>query len=88
VSTAVTLLVLTLTGPGLLYLGIRSLRTRAWSDSVPVTEALIYRAARMNAPARTAWDRRFALFHTAATLVFGSFATPCLAAVLFTIVSE
>jgi len=74
---------LLLAGPGFLALGIRALRTRAWHDGVPAVELLIDRAAGIAPPARTAWDRRFALFNTLMLLVFGAFFSLALVAILY-----
>ena len=81
-------LTLILTGPGLLLLGIRTLRHRIWQDGVPLAELLIDRAAGIEPPPRTAWDRRFAHCQAWMLVVFGTFFTLCLAAATFSLLSE
>ncbi|MGN6277425.1 MAG: hypothetical protein ACTHM8_01720 [Sphingomonas sp.] len=84
-NTAIALVSLVIAGPGLLTLGIRSLRTAAWKESVPVAEWLIDRAAGIEPPARTAWDRRFAHIQAWLLVIFGSFFSLGLAAVIFSL---
>ncbi|PCD04141.1 hypothetical protein COC42_07525 [Sphingomonas spermidinifaciens] len=79
---------LSVVGPGLLTLGIWTLVRRQWYDGVPLAEVLIDRAAGIEPPQRTASDRAFARFHAWASVVFGSFFTLCLCAVLFSSFSE
>ena len=66
-------LFLLIAGPGFLWLGICSLRTRAWRDGVPALELMIDRAAGVEPPPRNAWDRRFSLFNAWMFVVFGTF---------------
>ena len=70
-------------GPGFLFLGVRSLRTRAWHDGVPIAELLIDRAIGEEPPARNETDRRFSLFNAWMMIVFGAFFSLVLAAVLY-----
>ncbi len=81
-------LVLMLAGPGLLSLGIWTLRSRVWYDGIPLPESLIDRAAGIAPPPRDATDRRFARFHAWAGIALGSIFTLCLAAVLISFLSE
>ncbi|ESZ87930.1 MAG: hypothetical protein Q27BB25_06290 [Blastomonas sp. CACIA14H2] len=82
------LALLVLLGPGFLWMGIRSLRTRAWHDGVPALELMIDRVIGEEPPPRTKWDRRFALFQTGAAILFGSFFTLIFLAVLYVLISE
>jgi hypothetical protein len=82
------LALLALLGPGFLWMGIRSLRTKAWHDGVPALESMIDRAIGEEPPPRTKWDRRFALFQTGAAILFGSFFTLLFFAVLYSLISE
>jgi hypothetical protein len=77
-------LLLTVMGPGFLAMGIWTLRSRAWRDGVPLLELAIDRAIGEEPPKRTRWDRHFARFNAWAQIIFGSFFTVCLVAVLFT----
>ena len=74
-KTAVILLCLILAGPGLLWLGIHNLRTRAWHDGVPLVEAAIDRAAGVEPPERNDADRRFARFQAWLLTLFGTLFT-------------
>ena len=69
-------------GPGFVILGIRNLRTRAWQEGVPAIELLIDRALGEEPPPRTRWDRRLARFHGWMMILFGSFFSLVLVAVL------
>ncbi|MBP7135825.1 MAG: hypothetical protein KBA57_05645 [Sphingomonadaceae bacterium] len=88
VSDAGLILLLLVLGPGFLFVGVRTLRTRAWHDGVPALELMIDRALGENPPQRTTWDRRFALFQMWMAIVFGSFFTLALMAVLYTLIAE
>lgn len=82
------LALLALLGPGFLWMGIRSLRTKAWHDGVPALELMIDRALGEEPPPRTKWDRRFARFQAWAMVVFGLFFTLLFFAVLYSLISE
>jgi hypothetical protein len=58
--SVIGILFLMLTGPAALILGIWTLRSGAWCDSVPLAEAAIDRALGVQPPPRNKWDRRFA----------------------------
>ena len=79
-----TLLFLVFTGPGLLWIGIQSLRRGWWRESVPLLEAVIDQIAGIEPPARNSWDRRLAFAQAILFTIFGIFFSLCLAAVLFT----
>ena len=81
-------LLLMLLGPGLLFMGIVSVRRRWWQDSVPLAEFLIDRAAGIDPPPRNRWDRGFARVQAWLYILLGFFFTLCLAAVLFSLLSE
>ena len=82
------LFVLVVIGPGFLWLGIQSLRRGWWRESVPLLEVVIDRAAGLEPPPRTTWDRRFALFQAILFTIFGAFFSLCLVAVLISTFSE
>ncbi len=82
------ILALTAAGPGLLSLGLWTLRTRSWYDGVPAAEVLIDRIGGATPPPRTATDRRFARFHAGMSIILGAFFTLCLLAVIVSLLSE
>ncbi|QNE31768.1 hypothetical protein F1C10_07345 [Sphingomonas sp. NBWT7] len=86
--TVPAVLVLIVTGPGLLALGLWTLRTRSWYDGVSAAEVLIYRVGGASLPTRTATDRRFARLHAWMTVILGASFTLCLAAVVVPFSSE
>ena len=77
------ILLLGLIGPGFVALGIRTLREGSWQNGVPAIELMIDRALGQVPPPRTAWDRRFAMFHVVMTLVLGSFFSLAFLAVVY-----
>ena len=87
-KTIALVLLMTILGPGYLVMGVSALRTRAWHDGVPALELLIDRAIGEEPPARTAWDLRFALFQSWMAVIFGSFFSLGLFAILYTLVAE
>ena len=86
--SAPALLTLIVAGPGLLGLGLWTLRTRAWYDGVPAAELLIDRAAGVAPPPRDPSDRRFNLFHAGVSIIPGTFFTACLVAAVIASHSE
>ncbi len=86
--TIVSLISLIAAGPGLLALGIWTLRRRSWYEGVPLAEMLIDRATGVQPPPRTTTDRRFARANAWMCVVFGTFFTLCLAAAVFSLLSE
>lgn len=87
-TIAFLILFLLLAGPYFLWIGVQSLRRGWWRESVPLLEIVIDRAAGIEPPARTAWDRRFALAQAILFTVLGTFFSLVLLAVLFSILSE
>lgn len=77
---------LLIAGPGLLTLGIKSLRHGWWRESVPLLEVVIDRVAGTELPPRNRWDRGFARVQAWMFVVFGTFFSVCLAAVLFSLI--
>ena len=84
-KTAIAILSFVLAGPGLLTLGIWSLRSRAWHDRIPLAEYLIDRTVGVEIPPRTASDRGFARVQAWFCVVFGSFFSLVLAAIIFSL---
>lgn len=82
------LLALTVAGPGLLALGLWTLRTRSWYDGIPAAEMLIVRIGGAMPPPRTATDRHFARFHAWMSIIFGVFFSLCLLAAIISLLSE
>lgn len=87
-KTAFVMIFLLIAGPGFLFMGVQSLRGGWWRESVPLLEAAIDRAAGIDPPPRTAWDRRFAFGQAIMLTIFGAFFSLCLAAVLISTFSE
>ncbi|MPT47762.1 MAG: hypothetical protein E2598_04970 [Sphingobium sp.] len=81
-------LVLLISGPFFLWIGVQSLRHRRWRDSVPLLEAMIDHAAGLEPPPRNIWDRRFAFAQAILFTIFGAFFTLCLAAILISTFAE
>lgn len=75
-------------GPGMLALGVWSLRSGAWRDGVPLLELLVDRALGETPPPRNAWDHRFGRFHAWMSVLFGTFFSLCGLAVLISFVPE
>ena len=76
-------LFLLLAGPEALTLGVLSLRRGWWRESVPLLEVMIDQIAGIDPPPRNRWDRIFARAQAWMFVVFGSFFSVCLAAVVF-----
>ncbi len=64
-------------GLGLLMLsiGLRTLTSRGWRDGVPAIELVALRLLGRAPTARTAWDRRIALFNACAATALGALFT-------------
>ena len=73
-SALLGIAVLLIFGPGFFALGVWSLRTKAWRESVPLAEVLVDRIAGAEPPPRNTWDRRFALLQAWLFTVFGALA--------------
>jgi hypothetical protein len=88
VESPVTLVVLLITGPGLLVLGLWNLRVGAWREGIPAAELLILRAAGEEPSPRTAWDRRWSLINAGLSVLFGAFFSILALAVVYSLLSE
>ena len=73
-------------GPGLLTLGVTSLRHGWWRESVPLLEVVIDRAAGIDSPPRNRWDRWLARVQAWMFVVIGSAFSLGLVAVLISII--
>jgi len=82
------ILLLVVLGPVFMLSGIASIRKAHWRESVPLAEFLIDRAAGIEPPPRNKWDRGFARFQAWMSAILGAFFTLCLAAVIFSLISE
>lgn len=87
-KTAFAIFFLLFTGPFFLWTGVMSLRRGWWRESVPLLEVAIDRAAGVEPPPRTRWDRRFAFFQALMATVFGAFFSLVLVALLFSLLVE
>lgn len=82
------LLALIIADPGLLALGLWTLRTRSWYNGIPAAEMLVDGIGGATPPPRTAADRHFARFHAWMSIIFGAFFSLCLLAAIFSLLSE
>ncbi|MBX9797049.1 hypothetical protein [Sphingomonas sp.] len=88
VKTVGLVILLLIIGPTFLGYGVWLLRTGNWRESIPAAELLIDRAIGAEPPPRNAWDRRVALFQSWMMVLFGSFFSLCLIAVLISFIPE
>jgi hypothetical protein len=65
-------LILAAIGAAWFAISVRALRHRAWQDGVPAAELIAAKVIGEAPAPRTKWDRRLALFHVCAGLIFGS----------------